>query len=113
MEIISETITLVRLREMAERRFGDMVKAVVDVERGIVAVDGELPADEEELLLTDGSAQISLWGINIYPDAGNEDWIEFDSMINLRPSQGNRSRDVEDSQLRQRIVEIVLRLVAR
>ena len=80
---------------------------------GIMAVDGELHADEEELLLTDGSAQVSLWGINIYPDAGNEGWIEFDSMINLRPSQGNRSRDVEDSQLRQRIVEIVLRLVAR
>ncbi len=99
MEIIRETITLTRLREMAERRFGNMVKAVVDVERGIMAIDGELHADEEELLLTDGSTQVSLWGLNIYPDVGNEDWIEFDSMINLRPSQGNRSRGVEDSQL--------------
>jgi uncharacterized protein DUF5674 len=113
MEIITGPITLARLREMAQGKFGDMVKAVVDVERSIMAVDGELHADEEELLLTHGSIQASLWGINIYPDAGTADWIEFDSMINLRPSQGNRTRDVEDPGVRQRIVDIVSRLVMR
>lgn len=113
MEIITEAITLARLREMAESKFGDMVKAVVDVDKGSMAVDGELHADEEEQLLVHGSKQASLWGINIYPDAGIGDWIEFDSMINLRPSQGNRSREVENPQLRQRIVEIVSRLVTR
>jgi hypothetical protein len=113
MELIAEGIPLVRLREMAERTFGDMVKAVVDIERGIMAVDGELHSDEEELLLRDGSQQASLWGINIYPEAGVEDWIDFDSMINLRPSQGNRSRGVEDPQRRRRILDIVSRLVLR
>ena len=113
MEIITGPITLARLREMAEGKFGEMVKAVVDVDRGIMAVDGELHADEEERLLTHGSIQASLWGINLYPDAGTADWIEFDSMINLRPSQGNRSRGVDDPGLRQRIVEVVLRLVMR
>ena len=113
MELVTETISLARLREMAARTFGDMVKAVVDVERGIMAVDGELHSDEEDLLLRDGSRQASLWGINIYPDGDAEDWIEFDSMINLRPSQGNRSRGVEDPQRRQRILEIVSRLVTR
>ena len=113
MEIITEVITLARLREMAESKFGDMVKAVVDVHNGIMAVGGELHADEEELLLVQGSMQANLWGINIYPAADMEDWIEFDSMINLRPSQGNRSRGVEDPQVRQRIVDIVSRLVTR
>jgi hypothetical protein len=113
VELITEAIPFARLREMADRTFGDMVKAVVDVERGIMAVDGELHSDEEDLLLRDGSRQASLWGINIYPGVGGEDWIEFDSMINLRPSQGNRSRDVEDPQRRQRILEIVSRLVFR
>jgi len=113
MEMITQAITLARLREMAESKFGDMVKAVVDVDKGIMAVDGELHADEEELLLVHGSKQANLWGINIYPDAGIGDWLEFDSMINLRPSQGNRSRGVENPQARQRIVEIVSRLVAR
>ena len=111
--MITQAITLARLREMAESKFGDMVKAVVDVDKGIMAVDGELHADEEELLLVHGSKQANLWGINIYPDAGIGDWLEFDSMINLRPSQGNRSRGVENPQARQRIVEIVSRLVAR
>jgi hypothetical protein len=113
MEIVSEAITLGRLRQMAESKFGDMVKAVVDVEKGIMAINGELHADEEELLLVHGSNQASLWGINLYPDAGVGDWIEFDSLINLRPSQGNRSRGVENPQVRQRIVEIVSRLVTR
>src|SRR5574337_1000497 len=113
MEIIAQAISLARLREMAESRFGEMVKAVVDVEKGIMAVDGELHADEEELLLVHGSKQANLWGINLYPDAGIGDWIEFDSLINLRHSQGNRSRGVEDPQVRQRIVEIVSRLVTR
>ena len=113
MEIITQAITFARLREMAGSKFGDMVKAVVDVEKGIMAVDGELHADEEELLLVHGSKQVNLWGINIYPDTDIGDWIEFDSMINLRPSQGNRSRGVENPQVRQRIVEIVSRLVTR
>ncbi len=115
MEMITQAITLARLREMAESKFGDMVKAVVDVDKGIMAVDGELHADEdeEELLLVHGSKQANLWGINIYPAAGIGDWLEFDSMINLRPSQANRSRGVENPQVRQRIVEIVSRLVTR
>ncbi len=113
MEIITQAITLARLREMAASKFGDMVKAVVDVEKGILAVDGELHSDEEGLLLVHGSRQANLWGFNIYPDAGLGDWIEFDSMINLRPSQGNRSRGVEDPEARKRITEIVSRLVTR
>jgi hypothetical protein len=113
MEIIREAIGLDRFREMAERRFGDMVKAVVDVEEGIMAVDAELHADEEELLLKGGSAQTNLWGINLYPDVAEDDWIEFDSMINLRPSQGNRSRGVDDPGVRGKILEIVSRLVRR
>jgi hypothetical protein len=113
MVIIKDPIELARLREMAAQRFGDMVKAVVDVEKGLMAVDAELHADEEELLLEGGSAQTSLWGINLYPDVAEEEWIEFDSMINLRPSQGNRSRGVDSPEMRQKILEIVSRLVRR
>lgn len=80
-----------------------MVKAVVDVSRNIMAAGGELHSDEEALLIDDGSAQRDLWGINLYPGEMGDGWIEFDSMINVRPSQGNRSRDVEDPQLRARI----------
>jgi len=98
---------------MAERGFGTMVKAVVDVEAGIMAVDAELHADQEALLLENGSAQRDLWGINLYPDVDGDDWIEFDSMINLRPASGNRGRGVDDPVVRDRIRGIVTRLVLR
>jgi hypothetical protein len=72
-----------------------------------MAVAGEMHADEEALLLEDGSAQKNLWGINIYPDKNRAQWVEFDSMINIRPSQGNRSRNVEDADARTQIMRVV------
>jgi hypothetical protein len=106
-------MTLDDLKKMAAGRFGDMVKAVVDVERGIIVVDAELHADQEALLLDEGSRPNDLWGINLYPDLEGEDFVEFDSMINLRPSQGNRSRGVENQALRARILSIVDSLVEK
>jgi hypothetical protein len=111
MKIVTGTIAIDEIKEMAANLFGDMVKAVVDVERGIIAVDAELHSDLEALLLDNGSKQKSLWGINIYPQLDQDDFVEFDSMINLRPSQGNRSRGVEDKALRSKIIGIVTKKV--
>lgn len=105
--IISQKISLKRLKEVAEQRFGDLVKAVVDVKKGVMALGGELHADEEAVLLEKGSAQEDLWGINIYPDKEKEEWLEFDSMINIRPRANNRSRNVEDQSIREKIIKIV------
>lgn len=101
------------LRQLAAERFGDLVKAVVDLERRTMLLGAELHADEETELLATGSRQSDLWGINLYPDVAGEDWIEFDSMINLRPSFGNRSRGVDDPVTRARIVALLGRLVSR
>ena len=84
-----------------------MVKAVVDVDRGLLAVDGELHSDLEALLLDDGSKQEALWGINLYPDEDGEDFVEFDSLINIRPWQGNRGRGVSDPEIQQKIRDVV------
>lgn len=111
MEIISEGITLDQLKIMAKESFGNLVKAVVDIEKHLMAVGGSLHADEEALLLGNGSKQENLWGINIYPDVDIEDRIEFDSMINLRPGVGNLTRGVGDKVIRQKIVEVVKRLI--
>lgn len=107
MSIITDSMTMAQLREMAAGLFGNMVKGVVDVERGIVALDAELHADLEALLLENGSSQRSLWGINLYPELTGEAFLEFDSMTNLRPSQGNRSRGVDDPAIREQIAHIV------
>ncbi len=111
MKIIGERLTMTELRQMAADRFGDLVKAVVDVDKALLAVDAELHSDLEALLLENGSRQKDLWGINLYPELQGEGFIEFDSMINVRPSQGNRSRGVEKEEVRNKISEIVGRKV--
>jgi len=109
--ITGTPISVQRLAEMADVSFGDMVKAVVDVRLRLIALGGGLHADEEAALIEQGSAQQDLWGINIYPEKPRPEWIEFDSMINIRPRIGNRSRGVEDEGARQLIIEIVDSLI--
>lgn len=107
MKILNEIITIGELKSLAADMFGDLIKAVVDIERSLVAIDAELHSDLEALLIEDGSRQKDLWGINLYPDLGGDTFIEFDSMINLRPSCGNMSRAVDDKKNQQRIIEVV------
>ncbi len=109
--VVTDQITKREIIELSTRRFGDMVKGVVDIAGGVIALGGELHADEEQVLLDRGSRQQDLWGFNIYYDMPRDQWIEFDSMINIRPSQGNRSRTVQDEQIRQQIAEIVNRMI--
>ena len=108
---ISSPIPRSELTRLAEEQFGDWIKAVVDVSRGIMAVGGDLHADDEAILLADGSSQRDLWGINLYPEEEGRDWIEFDSMINIRPRDGNRSRGVDDPHMRASIRSVVDSLV--
>ena len=96
---------------MAENFFGNMLKGVVDTERGLLALDAELHADLEAAMIKDGSLQKNLWGINLYPDEAGENFIEFDSMINIRPSQNNMSRGVRDPLVQQKIIDIVRKIV--
>ncbi len=112
MKIVIDKITLAELLNMAKNMYGNLVKVVVDVEKEIMAVDAELHADEEKILLEQGSKQANLWGINFYPEMPGEDFIEFDSMINLRPSQGNRSRGVDSLEIQEKIRKIVAKLTA-
>jgi hypothetical protein len=115
MQIIDSNnrVAIHELQKMATDTFGDLVKAVVDVRLAIMAIDAELHADEEALLLENGSDQNDLWGINLYPEIEGEGFIEYDSMINLRPSRGNRSRGVDDPEVCDHIQKIVADLVIR
>jgi hypothetical protein len=113
MKIVSDTITLTELKELEKNGLGSLVKAVVDIERNLMAVDGQMHADEEQILLNDGSQQKNLWGINIYPDLPITDRIEFDSMINIRPSYGNSSRSVENTEIQDKIRTIVNRIITK
>ncbi len=112
IRIIKSPLTKKELKKIAEEKFGDLIKAVVDVEQKIVALDGDLHADEERLLLEEyNSKQENLWGINLYPDKEKEEMIEFDSIINIKPSFGNRSRYIENEEIRNKIIEIINNLI--
>jgi hypothetical protein len=93
--------------------FEDMVKYVVDVERGVAAVGGEMHADAEAVLLADGSRQADLWGANYYPGRGADDCIEYTALINIRPSEDNRGMEIASAPLRARVREITLALIGR
>lgn len=102
------------LRELARRWFdGEMVKFVVDVRRGIVAVGGEMHADAEVVLLSEGSAQDDLWGANYYPGRGEEGCLEYTSLINIAPRRGNRAIEIQDPALRATIRGIALERIGR
>lgn len=111
--IISSRIDPTQLQRLMEAHFVDMVKYVVDIRRRVVGVGGELHADAEQLLLQDGSRQMDLWGANYYPGQGPEGCIEYTALINIRPSQGNRSMEVRDAVVRESIREITFELIGR
>ena len=111
MQILQQPISRDILRKLAENTFGDMIKCVADVRKGIMAVDADLHADLERMLLDDGSAQEDLWGFNLWVDETGNDFIEFDSLINIRSWQGNASRDVQNPENREAIKAIVSKYI--
>ena len=112
IRIIRDKIALAKLSHMAKEGFEDMVKAVVDVEKQIMAVGGAMHADAESELMKAGSKQDSLWGINIFPQRDADQMIEYESLINIRPRADNRTMEIQDEDLRGKIKEIVARLIA-
>lgn len=113
MKLVNRRITIQDLRKMSEKMFGNLVKAVVDIEKEVMALDGELHSDEENLLLQRGSKRKNLWGINLYPNESDENFIEFDSVINLKPSFGNKTCGVDDPAIKEKIIIIVNKLVKK
>lgn len=113
MKIIKSKISLKELKKMSKKMFDGLVKAVIDIKKEIMVVDAEMHADEEQFLLEQDSKQKDLWGINLYPAKTGSDFVEFDSMINIRPSQNNRSRSIDNKKIRQKIIEIINKLVEK
>jgi hypothetical protein len=111
MEIIRIPITKKDLAERYLTCFSTMSKAVVDVERGVMSLDAELHSDEEAQLLEDGSLQENLWGINLYPSQSGSEFIQYTSLINIRPHQNNPGMEVRVPGLREKIESIVKKLV--
>ena len=112
MKIVKDQITLGELKTLARDQFVNIIKAVVDIEQEIIAVGGEFHSDLETLLMEEeGSKRENTWGINLRLDKTGEDFIQFDSMINLKPSSGNTTRSVEDPVIKEKVVKIANKIV--
>lgn len=113
MKIIDDNISISELSEMSRRMFGGLVKAVVDINKNLIAVDAAMHSDLENILIDNGSKQDDVWGINLYPELTGGDFIEFDSMINVRPRLNNFSRSIESKDLQKKIVDIVNKCIKK
>lgn len=113
MKLITEKIDKNELKKLVDEGFKDMVKYAVDIRQKWIAMGGELHADGEQLLLEKGSKQGDIWGANYYPGKGESRCIEYTALINIRPSQGNKSMEVMDKDLREKIREITFELIGR
>ena len=111
--IVRQRIPADQLARLVRLYFEDMVKYVVDIRIGVIAVGGELHADAEQLLLEEGSRQEDVWGANYYPGAGEEQCVEYTALINIRPSVGNRGMEIEDAAVRGRVRELTFSLIGR
>ncbi len=113
MKLVDKYISLEELKVMSEKMFNKIVKAVVDIKKEIMVVDAGLHSDQEAFLLEYESQQEDLWGINFHPHEAVEDFIEFDSMINIRPAQNNRTRSVDNPIVQEKIRKIIAELVTK
>ena len=107
IRIVRETIPFAELSPLAAAWYGEMIKGVVDIEKEILALGGEYHMDANMLLVENGSKQNTLWGFNIHINKPREEWIEFTSLINIRPAQGNRTMLVEDKMLQGKMRAII------
>lgn len=111
IKVVRQEIPLKDLTIYLGAPFENMIKFVVDIEREVIAIGGEMHADAETVLLEDGSKQENLWGANLYPLQDKESSIEFTSLINIRPSADNLSLEIKSQEIRDRIKKIVEKLI--
>lgn len=107
IKIVEDKISLEELREIAQEFYETMLKGVVDIKKEIVVFGGEYHADANEIILENGSRQSDVWGFNIYFDRPRDSWIEYISMINIRPQAGNMEMEIQDKDIKDKMKTII------
>ena len=104
-------MTRAEAKEIAKEFYVEMVKGVVDVEKGIIALGGEYHMDANTILVENGSEQKNLWGFNFYPDKTGDEQIEYKALVNIRPVHGNSVMEIQDENLRTAMRVIIRKLI--
>lgn len=111
IEIVRTTVSRKQLTEIAKEYYEDIIKGVVDINREVVALGGEMHADAEEGLLNDGSQLRDLWGFNLLLDELKENCLVYESFINIRPGDNNKSLEVQDPEIRKQMMQIIFKRI--
>lgn len=112
IKIVDKKISEKEILEIAKEFYVEMVKGVVDIERGILAMGGEYHMDANNVLIENGSRQPNVWGFNWYLDKKGDERIEYVSLINIRSMQGNRVMEVQDLALRDSMKKVILKYLS-
>ncbi len=77
--------------------FDTYIKTVIDIQNNICSAGCDRHFESEKLLLDKGSKQSNLWGGGIDLETKT---IDFNSFINIRPTDNNSSNEIQDKSLR-------------
>ncbi len=109
--ILDHKITLEEVKKIADFWYGTMIKGAVDIERGRVALGGDYHIEDSELLTSTGSKFEDIWGFNIRFEENSDGVLEFDSMVNIKPNFGNRSRGIHNDGVIKKAKEIIYKII--
>lgn len=109
--IVREPLSPETLLALAREWHHSLVKGVVDIGRGVVALGGEWHMDANNRLLEDGSEQKNLWGFNVYLEEKGDGAIEYISLINIRSAQGNPSMEIRSEETRAAVRRAVAKAI--
>ncbi|TSD02519.1 MAG: hypothetical protein Athens071424_41 [Parcubacteria group bacterium Athens0714_24] len=103
--IIKEKISKEEFDKLFNAFYGTVLKMTVDIEKNILSAGCEFHIEcSEELVEKESSEQKNLWGANLYRKDMS---IDYNSLINIKPMENNRSMEIQDSAIKQRVEKII------
>ena len=111
IKILDHKIDVEEVKKLADLWYGTMIKGAVDIEIGRVALGGDYHIEDSELLTSTGSKFEDIWGFNIRFEENPDGVLEFDSMVNIKPNLGNRSRNISNDEIIKKATEIIYKFI--
>ncbi|MDP2789259.1 MAG: DUF5674 family protein [bacterium] len=108
---MNHKISTEEVKKLADFWYGTMIKGAVDIEGGRVALGGDYHIEGSELLTSAGSKFEDIWGFNIRFEENKDGVLEFDSMVNIKPNFGNRSRSISNEKVIKKATEVIYKFI--
>src|SRR3989344_4997384 len=107
IQILDHKISIKEVKALALFWYKSIIKGTVDIELGRVALGGDYHIESSEVLTSSGSKFEDVWAFNIRFEENPDGVLEFDSMVNIKPNLGNRSRTINNEEILKKLKEII------